>query len=311
MVKILYTSDMHGNEKQYKAFVDYALEVEPNVVIIGGELLPKGAGRRIGNNYIPMQRAFLKERFPRLLNPIGDNLPDTKVFVLPGNDDCSVVDNEFRFFSHLRNINGKRVSISGGLEIVGYSNVPITPFGIKDREKFDLTEVPEKWARQYQQLQRTTHNLHGIKSEPCVGWKEFSFTDSDRTDSIQKDLESPLFTSNPTGTIYVFHTPMNNTALDTTENGIHVGSFAVRDFIEKYQPLLTLHGHIHESVEMSRVFSGQIENSLGMSAGNHNEEGRLAVLVIDTDDIGNAKRVKLPCTIIGKFGRRLLKRLIH
>jgi len=41
---------------------------------------------------------------------------------------------------------------------------------------------------------------------------------------------------------------MNNTALDITGNDMHVGSFAVRQFIEKYQPHLTLHGHIHETV---------------------------------------------------------------
>jgi len=47
--------------------------------------------------------------------------------------------------------------------------------------------------------------------------------------------------------ILVSHTPPVQTSADRLLNGNHVGSRAVRSFIEERQPLLCLTGHIHES----------------------------------------------------------------
>ena len=46
--------------------------------------------------------------------------------------------------------------------------------------------------------------------------------------------------------VLVSHDPPNNTALDLTFAGLHVGSKSVREFILKYRPLMGIHGHIHE-----------------------------------------------------------------
>ena len=47
--------------------------------------------------------------------------------------------------------------------------------------------------------------------------------------------------------ILVSHTPPVQTKADRLVNGSHVGSMAVRTFIEEKQPLLCMTGHIHES----------------------------------------------------------------
>ncbi len=47
--------------------------------------------------------------------------------------------------------------------------------------------------------------------------------------------------------ILVSHTPPFQTETDKLSNGSHVGSTAVRKFIEQHQPLLCMTGHIHES----------------------------------------------------------------
>ncbi len=47
--------------------------------------------------------------------------------------------------------------------------------------------------------------------------------------------------------ILVSHTPPLDTALDLLPDGSHVGSSAVRSFIEQNQPPLCLTGHIHEA----------------------------------------------------------------
>ena len=71
--------------------------------------------------------------------------------------------------------------------------------------------------------------------------------------------------------ILVSHTPPHNTALDIVGDGIHVGSTAVRKFIEKYQPQLCLTGHIHEAVGKDKIGSTIIVNSGMLSDGGYTE----------------------------------------
>ncbi|MBR3881267.1 MAG: metallophosphoesterase [Mailhella sp.] len=63
------------------------------------------------------------------------------------------------------------------------------------------------------------------------------------------------------------HNPPYNTACDRTSNGLHVGSSAVRDFIEEHQPAICLCGHIHESVGMQRLGRTIVANPGPFSAG--------------------------------------------
>jgi len=47
--------------------------------------------------------------------------------------------------------------------------------------------------------------------------------------------------------VLVAHTPPFDTALDRIHSGKHVGSTAVRQFIERHSPEVVLCGHVHES----------------------------------------------------------------
>jgi uncharacterized protein len=47
--------------------------------------------------------------------------------------------------------------------------------------------------------------------------------------------------------VLICHAPPANTALDRIKEGLHAGSSAVRDFIEKHQPAHFFCGHIHEA----------------------------------------------------------------
>ncbi|MBN1923660.1 MAG: metallophosphoesterase family protein [Nanoarchaeota archaeon] len=47
-------------------------------------------------------------------------------------------------------------------------------------------------------------------------------------------------------TVLVSHTPPKNTKLDKTRNGLHIGSFAIGEWIKKNQPRLCCCGHVHE-----------------------------------------------------------------
>ena len=55
--------------------------------------------------------------------------------------------------------------------------------------------------------------------------------------------------------ILVVHNPPLGTKLDKVETGEHVGSKAVRQFIEKEKPLLAISAHIHEAVGIDKLGS--------------------------------------------------------
>jgi len=112
----------------------------------------------------------------------------------------------------------------------------------------------------------------------------------EKTDSIQKDLSKDPFCRDTDNTIYVFHSPPDNTNLDITYYDKHVGSIAIRLFIEKHQPYMTLHGHIHETVERSGTYKQQIGKTLCLTAGN-NGDSQLSILVLDLYNPQDAKRI--------------------
>lgn len=56
------------------------------------------------------------------------------------------------------------------------------------------------------------------------------------------------------------HTPPFNTKLDRLRSGKHVGSRAIRTVIEKYQPALSVVGHIHEAKGEDTILESHIVN---------------------------------------------------
>jgi hypothetical protein len=103
----------------------------------------------------------------------------------------------------------------------------------------------------------------------------------------------------PATSIFLIHVPPYNTAIDEAPlledlklkvgvTGIqttHVGSTAVRTAIAKYQPMLSLHGHIHECRGVTRI-----GKTLCINPGSEYEQGLLRGAVINIDD--RSKKLK-------------------
>jgi len=96
--------------------------------------------------------------------------------------------------------------------------------------------------------------------------------------------------------LFNFHCPPYNTELDLAPeldenltvvmkagkpNMIHVGSMAVRKAIEKHQPLLGLHGHIHESRGVYRL-----GKTVCVNPGSEYTEGILRGVIIQLRESG-------------------------
>lgn len=127
--------------------------------------------------------------------------------------------------------------------------------------------------------------VHRLGSKYVAGYSyvnetPFLLKDWEKTeDKIKKDLDALAKKSDPKRTIYSTHAPPKGTGLDVIFSGTHVGSSAIRDFILKHQPYLTLHGHIHESYQMSGNWREALGKTICVNPGKHN------ILVFDLNDL--------------------------
>jgi hypothetical protein len=278
--KMLFTSDVHGNEVQYQKLLDHAVEIFADSIVLGGDITPKNLS---DETIINGQRQFLDKRLPKILSPLKRKLPNSRVFLILGNDDCAANLDvlEKREPDLFQIIHNKRVKLTEDFDILGYPYVPITQFGIKDWEKYDLSYAPKDFSARYELRKFMNYQLFGYKST-SLGWKEFRFDpEMEKTDSIQRDLSNESFRKDAGKTVYAFHAPPDQTNLDLLSDGRHAGSMAIELFIEKEQPYLTLHGHIHSTVKHSGYFKQQIGRTLCLASGNCHYGSELAVLVID------------------------------
>lgn len=259
--RIAYTSDLHMNHAHYRAFFG----IPADAYVIGGDLTTTDCGECIG-----VQREFLVRHLPQFTK--GKN-----VFLIAGNDDCAINTGILQNSRDYHFVHNRRIRLNDDFEIVGYSFVNPTPFPLKDWEKPDLPEVGK-------------NPNAGVKST-ANGFVEFKL--ENKGDCIQRDLSSELFTTNASNTVYVMHASPYDTCLDMSIKKIHLGSRAIREFIEKNQPYLTLHGHNHATVHASGEFVQKIGKTTSMAAGNNHEFPELAALVFDLYEPEKAERMKI------------------
>lgn len=70
-------------------------------------------------------------------------------------------------------------------------------------------------------------------------------------------------------TVLVSHNPPKDTACDVIPGDVHVGSTAVREFLEEAQPDICLCGHIHEARAVGRVGRTVVVNPGALAQGGY------------------------------------------
>lgn len=270
--KIIYTADLHGNEAFYKILLKKAVEENVSAVVIGGDLCGR-EGTTIREK-IENQKIFLENFLVSLFKEFKQNNKNKEVYLVMGNDDFRInlgVLEKAEENNILKSIHNKSIKLNKNYNIAGYSFVDPTPFRLKDWEKSDFDD--DKFPHQL-----FAEEIRSIEKEDGT---------------IQADLKKLKRLSNPKKTVYVIHAPPFNTRLDIITTGAHVGSKAVREFIEKDQPLLTLHGHIHESPQMSGSWLDKINGTISINVGSKYPAKILNCIVIDVDDLSNIEYFEL------------------
>ena len=271
-MKILYTSDLHVDGGHYKRLFNLLNDQSVDYLIIGGDLIPN---QRDFFSRIHNQRDFIKHSLHPFMKKLKDTKPSLGIFAMMGNDDlASNMDlfDEMEKAGTLHLIHMKHHPLEEELHLVGYGYVPITPFSLKDWERFDTKEKTT--------VERPRRAFFSTKA----GLKEIDFKEVlGKKKTIEEDMEYLAGMSDPKKTIYVMHAPPYNTALDRLYNGNSIGSESIRYFIEKHQPFLTLHGHIHESPFITGRFIEEIGKTISLNPGQ--EAGTLHAVIFDTLDI--------------------------
>ena len=67
--------------------------------------------------------------------------------------------------------------------------------------------------------------------------------------------------------IVISHNPPKDTKVDMISNGMHVGSALYRAFLETYQPLLAVSGHVHEAVGVDKIGKTTVINPGALMEG--------------------------------------------
>lgn len=171
-----------------------------------------------------------------------------KVYMAPGNDDHFEVDKIIEDSAAIVNCNNKNVML-GNHEMITFSWANPTPWNTP-REKPDE------------------------ELEPML--EELVATVKDKSNAIFN------FHAPPYGFALDLAPELDENLVQAADSKIHVGSHAVAKMIQKYQPLIGLHGHIHESRGAQKI-----KRTLIINPGSEYSEGILkgAVIVLDNGKV--------------------------
>lgn len=269
-LRIFFATDLHGSDRCFRKFINAAQAYRASVIVIGGDitgkaivpfieyngeitadylgqkvqvrsrdqleryfkeasdagyypvLLERGEYERISGKKEEVERLFLKlmkERAQAWIRLAEERLRNTgiRVIINAGNDDAFEIDEVLDSSDFVEHPEGKVIELDGYEMIsTGYANM--TPWRAP-------RDIPDEALRA-----RIMDMINRLK--------------------------------NPSRAIFNIHPPPYNTGLDmapklddhlrpVTASGSMlmepVGSRAVRELEEEYQPLLGLHGHVHES----------------------------------------------------------------
>jgi uncharacterized protein len=269
-VRIFFATDVHGSDRCFRKFLNAAKAYDANVLVLGGDMAGKtlipitrtsaGWSTEVRDHqYLDMDdqgKAEIEQRIHDLgMYPVSGTADElsrldheqhreavfveavkkqmrrwgqmaderlagtgVKVLVAPGNDDPFEIDEDLHGWDTIEFAEDRCLQLDDGHEVIttGYSNP--TPW--KTPREATEEQLAQKLDAMFAQV-RDPERLVLVAHPPPQA------TDLDQAPAITDDFRIKMELGTPTM--------------------IGVGSTAVRGFIEQHQPLLALHGHVHDS----------------------------------------------------------------
>lgn len=303
-LRVFFASDIHGSDVCFRKFVGAAGFYKANVIIMGGDITGKAIlpiiegtdgkyharlhgkestvpHRELENlmektrdtgyyPYLTTQQDWtnllentreMDELFERLVTETlrrWIDYAETKLankpvsaYVSPGNDDSYAIDNVLNSSQIIVNPNERILRISDQVEMLslGYSNV--TPWRCpRDIPDEEIGEKIDKLFAEADPKKRLIFTIH----VPPYG------SGIDEAPELDEEMRPKM---GPGGQI--------RTA--------PVGSLSTRKAIEKYEPLLGLHGHVHEAKGFTRI-----GRTVCFNPGSEYQEGVLRGVLVQLSE---------------------------
>lgn len=279
-----FVSDLHGNPSRYRKLFKVVRREKPEAVFFGGDILPSALqtlspSDHISDNFI---EDYLVKELNSLKQELKQNFP--RIFLILGNDDSranetNIIDAEKSGL--LAYVHNKNVSFKD-YQVYGYSYTPPSPFLLKDWERYDVSRYVDPGS-----------------VSPEEGFRSVALPENEvKNATICGDLDLLAGEEDLSRAIFLFHAPPYKTKLDRAAlDGkmidhvpidLHVGSIAIQRFIEARQPLLTLHGHIHEAPRLTQTWKDKKGRTHLFSAAHDGPE--LALVRFNLENLEQATR---------------------
>lgn len=273
LMKLFFVTDLHGSELCFRKFISAVKIYEADVAVILGDLsgkmivpvIKKEDGKyeckflgeyflldgedklneminriasigfyhyittmeeyeRLSKDKAAIDKIFFEEMVKRLRHWIelaDEKLKDAKIpiFMAPGNDDPFDIDKVINESKTVVNCDMKKVEFDE-YEMVTMSYSNATPWETpRELSEEELEKKIEYLASQISDMSKAIFNLHVP----------------------------------PYGSVLDLAPLLDGKMRQSAGTNVHVGSHAVARAIEKYQPLLGMHGHIHESRGVQKI----------------------------------------------------------
>jgi uncharacterized protein len=297
--KIFFATDIHGSDRCFRKFLNAGKFYGVDAVVLGGDITGKmivpvveeadgqyyanlfGRKRVVDADGLPGLNKFIadagfyphpmtveeinvlkqdpagvsdlftkliSETMSRWIELAEERLAGTNIacLIAPGNDDPLFIDGVLGSSPHVINPDSRLVELPGGFPMisVGYSNR--TPWDSpRELDEEDLAALIDAEAAKLGDPGKAIFNLHVPPKDTPI----------DQAVALDKEFRPVMRGGSP----YI----------------TGVGSSAVRDAIAKFQPMLSLHGHIHESRGEARI-----GRTLALNPGSEYSEGVLRGVIV-------------------------------
>ena len=265
-MQICYTSDLHGSLTLYEELGSLLRRERPQLAILGGDMFPDGQESDLAGS----QAAFLGEQLLPAVTGWKRDVPGLQVACLMGNHDWLATEQALRQTDEIALLRMDEIFRCHDMNFLGCPLSPPTPHFAKDYERLDQDgdRLPAF----------DCGNLATVDGTVCEQTTEHCFK---QRPSLTTELSHAIQPKSPW--IFVAHVPPYDSQLDRLPNvDAPIGSRAVRDFIAARRPLLALHGHVHESPEVTGSYVDTIDGVLCINPGQSRQ--RLHAVLFDTDD---------------------------
>lgn len=306
-MKLFFATDVHGSEICWKKFLAAAKFYEVDTLILGGDMTGKAIIPIIaqggdefkvtlleqvtmlhGKEEVDKMVTTIQNRgyYPYLTNP--DEVQE--IANSPGKTDKLFMDQVLKTMQHWMEYADNKLNGTGILCYVCPGN--------DDVFEIDAVIASSKYVRSLEGQVIQLDEYHEMANS---GWSNPTPWDTHREEpdeALLKRLEMVISqVKNPSQAVFNFHPPPFGSGLDEApeltkdlrpayagRSMIPVGSKAVMTMIDKYQPILGLHGHIHEGKGTRKY-----KKTLCVNPGSMYEQGMLngAVIELKPNKVGN------------------------